>query len=283
MTTAVSEPRCAPLSVQPRVETSWLALPLSARGIVDELSKYTDDNARVILRLDEGADADAVGKEIARLLCAHPGELALVKRDTKKLLDRGFLAVDGSAIRLSRIAHETGRSVVERPRAMTPAERQWLCRAREKAAREQALAAPQNVTNVTAERDDFRDGRHDASVTTPLSLKNDLDLKSSKERETVTAGVTVERDGISKKINDARRARAKELGLAEERIDVIWLGFFVRHEKGKNTARQLDELWAEWVCRRLGWDAEERGGPKKAVREADLDAPWIVEAMGGES
>jgi hypothetical protein len=137
--------------VRPQVDTGWLALPLSARGIIDELGKYTDENARVILQLDDGADADAVGKEIARLLCAHPGELAGVKRDTKKLLDRGDIAVDGSAIRLSRIAHETARSVVERPRAMTPAERQWLCRAREKAAREQALAASQTVTNVTTE------------------------------------------------------------------------------------------------------------------------------------
>jgi hypothetical protein len=201
-----------------------------------------------------------------------PGELAGVKRDTKKLLDRGDIAVDGSAIRLSRIAHEAARAVVERPRAMTDAERQQLRRDRQNALRDQALEASRNVT---AERDDFRDDRHDASVTPSLSFKNDLDLKSLKERETVTAIVTVERDGISKKIDDARRARAKELGLAEERIDVIWLGFFVRHENGKKTARQLDELWAQSVCRRLGWDAKERGGPKRAAREANLDAPWI--------
>jgi len=160
---------------------------------------------------------------------------------------------------------------------MTPAERQRLCRTRQK---EQALEASRNVTT---ERDNFRDDRHEASVTPSLSLKNDLDLKSLKERETVTAIVTVERDGISKNIDDARRARAKELGLPEDQIDVIWLGFFVRHEKGGKTARQLDELWAEWVCRRLAWDAKQRGGPKKAVREADLDAPWIVDAMGGKS
>jgi hypothetical protein len=266
--------------VRPQVDTGWLALPLSARGIIDELGKYTDDNARVVLQLDAGADADAVGKEIARLLCAHPGELARVRRDTKKLLDRGDIAVDGSAIRLSRIAHETARSVVERPRAMTAGERQQLCRDRKKAELEAALASSRKVT---AEGDEFRDVRHDASVTPSLSFKNDLNLKSLKERETVTAIVTAERDGISKNINDERRARAKELGLAEERIDVIWLGFFVRHEKGGKTARQLDELWAEWVCRRLAWDAKQRGGPKKAVREADLDAPWIVDAMGGES
>ena len=68
----LSPPSVLPCSVQPRVETSWLALPLSARGLIDELSNYTDENARIVVCLDKGADFRAIGKEIARLLCAHP-------------------------------------------------------------------------------------------------------------------------------------------------------------------------------------------------------------------
>ena len=263
--------------VRPLVDTSWLALPLSARGLVDELSKYTDDNARIILRLDDRADADAVGKEIARLLCAHPGELARVRRDTQKLLEGGVLAVDGSALRLSRIAHETARSVVERPRPMTPGERQQLCRDREKALREQA---PESSRNVTAERDDLRDERHVASVTRPLSFKKDLDLKDLKEREGVTPIVTTKRDAVPEELNQARRAKAKQLGLADHRIDFVWRQFATYHRRNKKAQQAWDDLWEAWVSRRLVWDSEKAPGSKTIVQAADLDAPWIREAMG---
>jgi len=185
----LSPPTVLPCSVQPRVETSWLALPLSARGLVDELSKYTDENARIIVSLDEGADFRAVGKEIARLLCAHPGELARVRSDTKRLMADGFLAVDGSALRLSRIAHETARSV-ERSDAMTDAERSRRYRENQKLLRDAEVESSRNVTRVTEDRDDFRDDRHVTSVTRPLSFKEDLNVKSLKEREAVTPIVT---------------------------------------------------------------------------------------------
>jgi hypothetical protein len=264
--------------VRPQVDTGWLALPLSARGIIDELGKYTDENARVLLQLDDGADADAVGREIARLLCAHPGELAGVKRDTKKLLDRGDIAVDGSAIRLSRIAHETARSVVERPRAMTDAERARLHRDRQRALREQALEASRDVT---AERDDFRDDRHDASVTSSLSLKNDPDLKSLREREAVTQIVTVKRDVVPAKVNEARRAKAKELGLQEHRIDLVWAGFVAKHPGQKKTERGWDERWAWWAANQLV--LESANGPPAAssvAKATDEEPLWIREAMG---
>jgi hypothetical protein len=157
--------------VQPLVDTRWLALPVSARGLADELQKYADETGRIALRLGERVDANAVGSEIARLLCAHRGELARIRRDTQLLLDHHEIAVDGSSLRLCGFAraHETVQTL-ERPRAKTDAERQQLVRDREKAAREQALAASRNVTNVTAERDDFRDDRHDGTVTPSLSL-----------------------------------------------------------------------------------------------------------------
>lgn len=264
-------------AVCPQVDTRWLALPLSARGMVDELSKYTDDNARVILRLDEDADADAVGKEIARLLCAHPGELARVRRDTQKLLDDGVLAVDGSAIRISRIAHETARAV-EKSRAMTDAERAQLHRDRQRAQREQeALEASRNVT---AERDDLRDVRHGVSVTRSLSFKDDLDLKSTKERVVVTASVTPARDALTEQPSEIRRTKAKQLGLADHRIDFVWRQFFRYHRNNKKAEQAWDELWEEWVDRRLTWDSGKAPGSATIVQAADFDAPWIRDAGG---
>ena len=272
-------PSAVPCSVQPRVETSWLALPLSARGLVDELSKYTDENARIIVRLDKGADAAAVGKEIARLLCAHPGELARVRRDTKKLLGDGVLAIDGSALRLSRIAHETARPV-ERPRAMTDAERAQLHRDRQKALRDQALEASRNVT---AERDVFRDDRHGAIVTSPLSFKNDLDLKALKERDAVTRIVTATRDAVSEQMNESRRAKAKQLGLQDHRIHLVWAGFVAKHAGQKKTETEWDNRWAWWVSNQLLLESARAPAPaKSAAKTVDVDAPWIREAMGDQ-
>ena len=276
-------PSVLPCSVQPRVETSWLALPLSARGLVDELSNYTDDNARIIICLDKCTDADEIGREIARLLCAHRGELARVCRDTARLLDDGFLAVDGAALRLSRIAHETARSVVARSRAMTGAERQQLCRDRKKAELEAALESSRNVTGVTENRDDLRDDRHVTSVTRPLSFKEDLDLKSLNEREAVTPIVTAKRDAVPEQINDARRAKAKQLGIEDHRIHLVWAGFVPKHAGQKRTEVEWDDRWAFWVANQLVMESARAPAPaKSAAKTEDAEPSWIREAMGGQ-
>jgi hypothetical protein len=206
--------------------------------------------------------------------------LARIRRDAQLLLDDNEIAVDGPLLRLCRFAHaHQAVQTLERPRAKTDAERQQLLRDREKASRELALESSRNVTNVTAERDGFRDDRHDTSVTRPRSFKEDLDLKSLKERETVTAVVT-ERDGVPEKIGDARRARAKQLGLQDDRIDFVWQQFFIHHGKQKKTDREWDHRWAAWVGRRLVWDSQKSPTSKTVGPMADLDAPWIRKAMG---
>ena len=269
----LSPPTALPCSVQPRVETSWLALPLSARGLVDELSNYTDENARIIVCLEKGTDFRAVGKEIARLLCAHPGELGRVRSDTKKLMDDGFLAVDGAALRLSRIAHETARAEV-RSEAMTDAERSRRYRENQKLLREAEL---ESSRNVTADRDDLRDDRHVTSVTRALSLKEDPDLKSLKEREAVTA----KRDAVPKQINEARRARAKELGLQDHRIELVWAGFVPKHEGQKKTEQEWDKRWAWWANNQLILESAKAAAPATGAAKSDEAQPsWMREAMG---
>ena len=273
-------PSPLPCSVRPRVETSWLALPLSARGLVDELSKYTDENARIIVSLEKGADFRAVGKEIARLLCAHPGELARVRSDTKTLMADGFLAVDGSALRLSRIALETARSV-ERSEAVTDAERSRRYRENQKLLREAELESSRNVTRVTEDRDDFRDDRHVTSVTRPLSFKEDPDLKSLKEREAITPSVTAKRDVVPKEINEARRAKAKQLGLQDHRIDLVWAGFVPKHAGQKRTEKEWDDRWEWWVANQLIMESAKAPAPAKGAAKPDEVQPtWMREAMG---
>jgi hypothetical protein len=273
----LSPPSVLPCSVQPRVETSWLALSLSARGLVDELSKYADENARIIVRLDDGADASAIGKEIARLLCAHPGELARVRRDTKTLLGNGMLAADGLAIRLSRIAHETTHSV-DRPEAMTEAERSKRYRDNQKALRDEQLESSRNVTD---QRDASRDDRHDASVTRPLSLKEDLNLKYLKEREAVTPIVTTKRDAAPAEISEARRATAKQLGLQDHRINLVWAGFVPKHAGKRKTEEEWNDRWAWWVTNQLLWDSgKSPTAPKSRANTPDVEPSWMREAMG---
>jgi len=273
----LSPPTALPCSVQPRVETSWLALPLSARGLVDELSNYTDENARIIVCLEKGTDFRAVGKEIARLLCAHPGELARVRSDTKRLMADGFLAVDGAALRLSRIAHETARAEV-RSEAMTDAERSRRYRENQKLLREAEL---ESSRNVTADRDDLRDDRHVTSVTRALSLKEDPDLKSLKEREAVTPIVTAKRDAVPEKINEARRARAKELGLQDHRIELVWAGFVPKHEGQKKTEQEWDKRWAWWANNQLILESAKAAAPATGAAKSDEAQPsWMREAMG---
>jgi hypothetical protein len=276
----LSPPSVLPCSVQPRVETSWLALPLSARGLVDELSNYTDENARIIVCLDKGTDFRAVGKEIARLLCAHRGELARVRSDTKKLMDDGYLAVDGAALRLSRIAHKTAARSIERPTPLTGAQRARLCRDRKKAELEAAPESSRNVTAVTEDRDDARDDRHDASVTRSLSLKEDLDLKSLKEREAVTASVTTQRYGLPEKLSDAWRAKAREHGLSDARTDYVWKALVIRNRTRKMTQAKWDELWEQWVLRRLDWDSEKSPNPNAVAQPFDPNATWLRVARG---
>jgi hypothetical protein len=105
---------------QPRVDTCWLALPLSARGLLDELTKYVDAENLVSLCLEESAEAHEVGNEIARLLCAHRGELARVRRDVEALIDRGFIQPDGVRIWIDVARDRDSATASLKPSAPSP-------------------------------------------------------------------------------------------------------------------------------------------------------------------
>ncbi|MGH7283823.1 MAG: hypothetical protein ACRELY_20040 [Polyangiaceae bacterium] len=118
----------------PAFDSEWLALPLSARGLVEELAKVVDDAGSLSACLVDGADARVVGNELARLLCAHRSEYVRVRRDAACLLERGFIVLEGSRIcrRASRRAPE---SAVEAAPRTGSAERMRRHRERHQASR----------------------------------------------------------------------------------------------------------------------------------------------------
>lgn len=71
---------------------SWLALPVSARGLGRELLTYCDDKGRIPL------SGESPGPAIARLLGAHRQEQKRLDTDVAELLKDGYLVLDGDAI-----------------------------------------------------------------------------------------------------------------------------------------------------------------------------------------
>lgn len=87
-----------------RVTAQWLALPLSARGLADELLKYADDEGVILL------GNDAADTAVARLCGAHAHERKRVKNDLKALLDDGFLVPELGALRIRNMTSAQGRT-----------------------------------------------------------------------------------------------------------------------------------------------------------------------------
>ncbi|MEO8874452.1 MAG: hypothetical protein ABI461_02600 [Polyangiaceae bacterium] len=118
-------------------------------------------------------------------------------------------------------------------------------------------------------------------MTRPLSFKEDLDLKYLKEREAVTPVVTAKRDAAPEEISEARRAKAKQLGLEDHRIHLVWAGFVPKHAGQKKTEEEWDNRWAVWVSKQLLWDsAKAPAASMSGAKAADVQPSWMREAMG---
>lgn len=74
--------------------TSWQALPLSTRGLGDELVRAADDDGTIAV--SKGAAAES----IARLLQAHRDEYKRVAKDLERLLEDGFVILQGDRLRI---------------------------------------------------------------------------------------------------------------------------------------------------------------------------------------
>lgn len=269
------------------LDAEWLALPLSARGLVEELAKYVDDAGRLSAFLVEGADARAVGDELARLLCAHRGEYARVRRDAAVLLDRGFIAIEGTRICLvvdrgdappTLPSMPASTSTLEAPAKSTSAVRMRRLRALQKASRRDGLF-PSHVTQVAVTSDARSDAGDASHVTRPLSLSQKK-FNSEEERARARNG----RRWVSRDAPFCERAREVAAGVGIREPDLVWRGFLARHAE-KELSMDWDRLWETWVVREKKWERPQSGsrsGP--SVKQAvDLDAPWLVAASGGSS
>lgn len=88
-----------------RVDAKWLRLPVSARGLANELLKYCDDEGRI----DIGDDPP--GLAIAYLLSARPGEHKRIAQDVDLLLssEHAFLLREPRALVIRNFQQAQGR------------------------------------------------------------------------------------------------------------------------------------------------------------------------------
>ncbi|MGH7329335.1 MAG: hypothetical protein ACREJX_13385, partial [Polyangiaceae bacterium] len=262
----------------PVFDCEWLALPLSARGLVEELARVVDEAGSLSAYLADGADARAVGNELARLLCAHRNEYARVRRDTACLLEGGLISVAGSRISLHARACRVEEAADGLAKS-TSAKRMRLLREREKAARGDALS-PSHVT-LPAVTSDARSDDGDAShVTRSLSFKDQINLTSPQESppKPRRRGHPIPPD---LQLTDERRAKVLRAGLHDP--DRVWEGF-VRHYRETGQRRpNWDRIWCDWVDRQVRWKHERpnlASASAPIVQGVDLDAPWLRIAEG---
>lgn len=271
----------------------WLALPLSARGLLRELEAIVDDDGVFETAFLDGADARAIGDELARLLCAFSSERPRVRRDVAVLLERGFLVVEGARIRLVELdiepapASETVLAVRSSLSQRGSAKRMQLLRARRKAAAA-AQASLSHVTLGDATGDVTSDASSDASsdagdASRSLSFKiNKIDSTEERARERhrdAASDVTPSPRMLSRDTPFDERARAIAEKVGVRNAGVVWLGF-VAHFAGKRLEREWEDLWQTWVAREKTW---ERDRPSVAKQHVDLDAPWMRTALGESS
>ncbi len=258
------------------VDTAWLALPLSARGLVEELAKIVDDECALATCLADVADTRAIGNELARLLCAHRTEYSRVRRDTARLIEHGILSFEGSFIHLNdREPSEV--SVAAIPKS-TSATRMRRLRARQEASRRDALSASQVTTDVVT-GDAARDGGDASHVTGALSLdQNKINLKE-RVRDAHDARRWIPRD---MPFPDQAREFAAKVRVTEP--ELTWMAFTARYAERK-LSMDWDRLWETYVVREKKWEKPESAnrspkGPTVASA-VDLDAPWF--RTGSES
>lgn len=249
-------------------DAQWLALPLSARGLVEELAKIVDDDLTLETALVDGADERAVGDELARLLCAHRGEYARVRRDAAVLLERGLLSLDGSRVQLKFADEDDAAVVAEAPRS-TSAVRMRRHRERLEASRRDALS-PSHVTPDAVTSDARSDAGDASHVTRPLSF-DQKKLNLNEERGRARDARRLPRDAP---FCERAREIAATVGVREP--ELVWKAFLAHHAE-RALSMDWDRLWETWVVREKKWEraqAPARSGP--SVKQAvDFDAPWL--------
>lgn len=131
---------------------SWLALPVSARGLGRELLTYCDDKGRLPI------GDEAPGPAVSRIISAHRHELKRIDADIADLLKDGYLIHDGAMLIIRNFVPAQERS--------SSAERQRRYRERLRAPPPQ----PPGDRNALRNGEALRDGN---AVTTSDASRSD--------------------------------------------------------------------------------------------------------------
>lgn len=220
-----------------KVDAQWLALPVSARGLADELLKYADEEGRLCRSDIEGG----IPAEIARILGARRNEYKRIADDIEALTKDTFLVVvDG-----------------------------WLCIRNYVAAQErlspEALRQRRKRERDNKEehdRDNERDMSRDESVTTPRDCHRDT-IRNDTSTESLSllpspGSVSESDSGVSAVFAQLNVARvrsirgAKELRATDENLKHI-------RERIENGATVDDCLHVIAVCE---GEVKDGGDPK---------------------
>ena len=260
----------------------WLSLPLTARGLLRELAAIVGADGALDTALAADAPATTIGAEVARLLCAFPHEHTRVKRDVVVLIERGFVIVDASLLRVVGFDEEVPPDAdIVRPAKSSDGGS--AKRMRELRARRRALANGSSpVTPINVTRDAAID---DGDASSSLSFKKKKVFFEGREsahdqRHDVT-GDAKERPGVRRCVtrdtpfDDRARAIAEKVGVRN--AEAVWFGF-TAHYAGRTLERDWEDLWQKWGARQITWDQAKNASEEI---EVDLDAPWMREAMGG--
>lgn len=258
-----------------KIDSVWIGLPLSARGLARELASFlgSDDSFKTCLPLD--STPRAVGDEVARLLCAYRDEYGRIRRDVERLLDQGILSIEASTLRLRASlpnANDATASVLK----STSAER--MRRHRELAKARSVPDGSSHVTGASVTLPVTGDDAEASHVTSSLSFKQVKDLHPKRERDRRDASHRMPADLA---FGDNARAIAKRVGVKEP--ELTWMAFKAHYLERGTSARDWERVWETWVVREAKWEAAHGPRPPKSTSApVDLDAPWLRMA-GGES
>ncbi|HEX7666049.1 MAG TPA: hypothetical protein VF407_16090 [Polyangiaceae bacterium] len=219
----------------------------------------------MFVTLAADASPTTTAREVARLLGAHRGEAARVRRDVAALIDAGVLLLDTTGLQLVSVEVDEPVSL---PSLSTGGSAERMRRLRER----RRLGALGDALAVTG--DAGSDGRAASPVTDSLSLEqSNFNSKRESDVTRVTRGPSLRRCiPPDLAFSNAARAKAEELGVREPAL--VWRAFVAHYTETKKLSDDWDDVWEKWVVREARWDRA-RPQTQSTKPSIDLNAPWL--------
>lgn len=252
------------------IDGEWLSLSLSARGLLRELVGYVTSDGTLRTSLQPGASVKMVGNEVARLLCAHRGEYARVRRDVEQLLAAHFLSFQGQSI-VVKASLETSSTDDVGPSTGGSTSAERMRRHRELAKARSVTVSASHVTDESV----TSDGSDASPVTRALSLNQVKDPSPKRARDGRDASHRMPPD---LPFDDGARAIALRVGV--KKPELTWMAFKAHYLERGTSSRDWERVWETWVVREAKWEAAHKppSPPPSTTPNVDLNAPWLLAA-----